>query len=68
MRWTGTVFMLLVIAVTVRTVWFDHPLNDSIKGFLTDIGYTVLGGGALRKGIEVAGTVFSNNQPSPPNA
>jgi len=67
MRWVGSVFMILIGVVVIRDVWCDHPLNESMKGFLTDLAYTILGGGVIRKGIEVAGSSFGNNSQSPPS-
>lgn len=63
-RWAGTVY-LLILALVVVAVFFGHALSDTLKGLLADVGYAVLGGGAVRKGFEVWG---GGSPPSPPSA
>jgi succinate dehydrogenase/fumarate reductase cytochrome b subunit len=67
MRWTITVFIFLIVAVVVAS-FCGHIINDTIRQLLTDLGYVVIGGGAVRKGVEVAGQVTSKWAPPTPNS
>jgi hypothetical protein len=54
---------MLVIAAVVIAAFKGHVINDTIRGLLTDLGYVVIGGGAIRKGVEVAGQVTTKWAP-----
>lgn len=61
-RWAGTVFLLLIAGVVIAAL-SGHVITETIRTLLTDIGYAVLGGSALRKGVEVAGNVAAKWAP-----
>jgi hypothetical protein len=67
-RWAGTFFLLLIAGVVVAAL-YGHSVNETVRGLLADTGYAVLGGSALRKGMEVAGSVTAKWAPpqSPSN-
>lgn len=64
-RWAGTAFLFIVAAV-VAAALYGHSINETVRGLLADVGYAVLGGSALRKGMEVAGDVTSKWAPKSP--
>jgi hypothetical protein len=61
-RWAGTFFLFIVAGVVVAAL-FGHAINETVRGLLADTGYAVLGGSALRKGMEVAGQVSAKWAP-----
>lgn len=66
MRWVGTAFTAFLVLILGYCVFFHHSLDEAISGMLKDLSYTIYGGSALRKGIEVAGSAFTNKPSEPP--
>ena len=66
-RWAGTVFLLILVVVVIAALT-GHFISETLRTLLTDIGYAVLGGGALRKVAEVSGSVAAKWAPPPADA
>jgi len=65
MRWVGTAFTAFLVLILGYCVFWHHVLDEAMSGTLKDLAYTIYGGGALRKGIEVAGSAFAPKDPPP---
>jgi hypothetical protein len=58
-RWSGTAFLIVVIAVVVMCL-FGHQIGETLKNLIVELSGIIFGGAAVRKGIEVGGDVMNN--------